>query len=70
MNIEKEINTSVWTPVLHLVETPVLDLGWDSVSGSVWGSVYNSVRRSLSESVSESVCNTVGITIREYEYWK
>jgi hypothetical protein len=64
MNIEKEINDSVWTPVLHLVETPVLDLGWDSVSGSVWGSVWGSVF----DSVSESLRNTVVIPIAEYEY--
>jgi hypothetical protein len=68
MNIEKEINDSVWTPVLHLVETPVLDLGWDSVSGSVWGSVWGSVRGSVFDSVSESLRNTVVIPIKEYEY--
>ena len=68
MNIEKEINDSVWTPVLHLVETPVLDLGWDSVSGSVWGSVWGSVRGSVFDSVSESLRNTVVIPIAEYEY--
>ena len=68
MNIENEINDSVWTPVLHLVETPVLDLGWDSVSGSVWGSIWGSVRGSVFDSVSESLRNTVGIPIAEYEY--
>jgi hypothetical protein len=68
MNIEKEINDSVWTPVLHLVETPVLDLGWDSVSGSVWGSVWGSVRGSVFDSVSKSLRNTVVIPIAEYEY--
>ena len=70
MNIEKEINDSVWTPVLHLVETPVLDLGWDSVSGSVWGSVWGSVSNSVQRTVHRIVRNTIDDIIGEYEYWK
>jgi hypothetical protein len=70
MNIEKEINDSVWSPVFDSVETPLLDLCWDSVSGSAWGSVWGSVQNSVQRTVHRIVRNTIDNTIGEYEYWK